>query len=72
MNKHCEEYKYGNFSDMGSAKDACKNDKNCSGVYDVSCGDINTFHLCKKMDDVMSYSDKSCIHDKIIIGSLTK
>ena len=54
---------------MDEAKQACKEDKNCSGIYDVDCGDEagSIIHLCTDVTGVAS--DVSCVHEKIIVGN---
>ena len=68
MNKQCEDNQYGQFSDIKDAKQACKEDKNCSAVYDVGCGDGSIYHLCPDKKGILFDSDVSCIHEKIIVG----
>ena len=70
-NKSCEGHKYGNFSDIQEAKQACKADENCFAIYDVECKNGNVFHLCPEQEiqeAVLDISSVSCIHEKIIIG----
>ncbi len=68
MKRQCEDNKYGLFSDIKDAKQACKEDKNCSAVYDVGCGDGSIYHLCLDKEHILFDSNASCIHEKIIIG----
>ena len=71
LNTSCENYKYGQYNELEEAKQACKEDKNCTAVYDVECGDGGLFHLCPDMEDVLSstaVSSVSCIHEKVIVG----
>ena len=76
LNRSCEEHKYHQFSDIDAAKQACKEDKNCSAIYDVECRGVGIFHLCLDQENVgsqfqLSNSDVStisCIHEKIIVG----
>ena len=68
LNKQCEDNQYGQYSDIDYAKQACKDDKNCSAVYDVGCGDGSIYHLCPDKIGILFDSDVSCIHEKIIVG----
>ena len=68
LNKQCEDNQYGQFSDIKDAKQACKEDKNCSAVYDVGCGDGSIYHLCPDKKGILFDSNVSCIHEKIIVG----
>ena len=70
LSNDCDEYKYGTFFGLDEAKHACKDDANCSGIYDLNCGVDSTFHLCPNTDDVLKDSTASCVHTKIIIGKL--
>ena len=69
LNKQCEDSKYGLFSNIKDAKQACKEDKNCTAIYDMGCGNGNVYHLCPDREDILSHSDVACIHEKIIVGS---
>ena len=64
----CDAYAYGTFSTLDEAKQACKDNDTCSGIYDINCGADGTFHLCPKTDDVLKDATASCVHEKIIIG----
>ena len=68
LKRQCEDNKYGLFSDIQEAKQACKEDKNCSAVYDVGCDDGSAYHLCPDKEDILGDSEVSCIHEKIILG----
>ena len=68
LNRQCEDSKYDHFLDISDAKQACKEDKNCSAIYDTGCGNGSTFHLCPDREDILRHSDVSCIHEKIIVG----
>ena len=70
MNKDCDQYKYDQFLDLSEARQACRMDKNCSGVLDPDCGGASqSFHLCPNGEDILHHSESSCIHDKIILGN---
>ena len=65
--KECNQHKYGEFDQLEDAKEACDEDANCASIYDVSCGDENTFHLCPNGEDVLNESwFNDCVHDKVI------
>ena len=65
--KECNQHKYGEFDQLEDAKEACDEDENCSSIYDVSCGDENTFYLCPNGEDVLNESwFNDCVHDKVI------
>ena len=62
--KHCYEDRYGSFSTIQSAKDACSNDPNCQGVYDQGCdSDANDIYLCPT-SATYETSSSSCIFQK--------
>ena len=66
--QHCETDRYGSFSTMKSAKDACSNDTNCQGVYDRDCKSggsnlVNDIHLCPT-SATYSESSSGCIYQK--------
>ena len=69
--KDCKAHQYGQFNRIEDAKEACLNDKICTSVYDVGCGDKSTFHLCTNIKDVLLNDSVSndCIHEKIIVGN---
>ena len=67
LNRQCDDNKYGHFSDIKDAKQSCKEDKNCSAIYDVGCGNGSTYYLCPDREDTLHDSDVSCIHEKIIV-----
>lgn len=71
-NTGCKNNWYGSFTEIQEAKIACKEDDNCSAVYDVECGNGNKYHLCPEEDgegeDVWINSAMSCIHLKLIVG----
>ena len=68
LNKDCDQHKYSQFSTIADARQACKQDKNCSAITDVNCGDGQMFHLCPNTKDILNYSELSCIHEKVILG----
>ena len=72
LNKQCEDSKYGSFSNIKDAKQACKEDKNCTAIYDIWCGNGSVYHLCPDREDILSHSDVACIHEKIIVGNKIK
>ena len=67
LGEDCNEYMNGQYSDLDEAKQACKEDGNCSAIHDVHCGGDNIYYLCKNLDDVLKDSTTSCVHEKIII-----
>ena len=66
--KGCEQHRYGQFLEIADAKEACKNDKECSGIHDVECGEAKLFHLCPNVKNFLSNSESACTHIKIILG----
>ena len=72
MNKQCEDNKYGLFSSIKDAKQACKEDKNCTAIYDRGCGNGSVYHLCPDRKDILFHADVACIHEKIIVGNWIK
>ena len=68
LHKGCEEQKDRQFSEISDARQACRTNKNCSGVYDIACGANQTFHLCLHAEAILHQSESSCVHDKIILG----
>ena len=69
-NKDCDQHKYDQFLDLSEARQACRMDKNCSGVLDPDCGGASqSFHLCPSVEDILHHSESSCVHDKIILGN---
>ena len=69
LNKQCEDSKYGSFSNIKDAKKACKEDKNCTAIYDVGCGNGSAYSLCPDRKDILFHSDVACVHEKIIVGN---
>ena len=62
--KHCYDDRYGRFSTIQSAKDACSNDTNCQGVYDQGCNSrANEIFLCPT-SATYETSSSSCIFHK--------
>ena len=64
----CDGYAHESFPNLDNAKEACKENSNCSAIYDSNCGGDSMFYLCPNMDDVIKDSSASCVHEKIIIG----
>ena len=59
--KYCQHY-YETLSNVTTAKEMCRRDSLCKGVYDKSC-DENYVHLCE-VDQEYQDSDDGCIYDK--------
>ena len=60
--KKCDKDKYGSYSTINDAKDACRSDENCQGIYNVNCR-YSSFHLCPK-GEAYEKSKDSCVYDK--------
>ena len=69
-NKKCDVQRYGDFTNIESAKKACISEgKNCSSVYDVGCGIQNRYHLCPT--NSTKQSTDSCTHLKMVVGKIS-
>merc|ERR1711862_42059 len=55
--------KYGDYSNLDVAIQACSKDNNCQGVLNGFCDDSN-FQLCPIGADFLEASDSSCIFSK--------
>ena len=68
-NKGCRGHQYNNFTDIKTAEDACISlGKNCSAVYDASCGGEKKFNLCPA--NSTKPASGSCIRLKILVGKI--
>ena len=61
--EHCINDRYGYYSTIQSAKNACWKDENCQGVYDIGCDAKGNHGLCPTSASYMT-SEGSCIYRK--------
>ena len=68
--KNCNGHEYGQYSQLDDAKQACNKDSNCSSVFDLGCGEMNTFHLCSDTADSLNETLlNDCIYYKTITST---
>merc|ERR1712136_511834 len=66
--KYCS-YHYETFSDITSAKERCRRDSRCKGIYDQGCDEsTNDVYLCM-VGHGYEGSSSSCIYEKKAITS---
>ena len=60
----CQTSSYGQYENVDSAKESCKRDVQCKGVWDIGCDDsLNSAHLCWIGFDYVDDSAR-CVYDK--------
>ena len=63
--KHCSSEKYGVYTTISAAQNACSADSNCKGVYDQGCdAGANDIYLCP-VTATYQTSGSSCIYEKL-------
>ena len=65
--KHCSDDKYGSYTTIEAAQNACTRDNNCQGVYDEGCdalAGLDGIFLCPKNAPYRT-SGSSCIYQKV-------
>ena len=55
---------YGSYNSFVDAKNACVDDANCGGVYDLQCDNKNTFKLYPKNAKPKKSGSGSCIYER--------
>ena len=66
--KFCNK-RYGNYSTLLSAIEACREDNTCQMIYDDNCDETGTFELCRNVQYIETSSigilyKKSCVYQK--------
>ena len=60
------------FENLENAKDECKINKECIGVFQKNCADDKDYHECLKTSTVSTdLSNEGCFHVKFLVGKLT-
>ena len=66
--KQCYRGKYGTYSTLDAAINACEGDSNCGGVYDQGCdAGANDIFLCASSTKY-GFAETSCIYEKNEVG----
>ena len=62
--KNCGSNIYGEYSTLSLAQSACDFDSNCTGVYDESCDNSDSFNLCSISAGLEASTGGSCVYEK--------
>ena len=57
------------FESLVTAKDKCRSNKQCAGVFQRNCSDDNHYYICLKNKTISSdFQIEGCLHYKFPIG----
>ena len=57
------------FESLVTAKDKCRSNKQCAGVFQRNCSDDNNYYICLKNRTISSdFQIEGCVHYKFPIG----